>query len=862
MADSLQESQEEKVEQQRDEDIVVSNVVDFQVSEKLHCLYLFASKKRVKDIRSCLISALRGTKVKLVMKEIDIVRGKKSQNLLSDRLQKALLKEVEESKYDLVLASPPCSTFSRARSANSVGPPPLRSSQHPRGFPWLSRMAKAQVTSSNRLVDFTVKLLTAQLGQGPKHLIVLEHPEDLGRRGNGAVPASIWQWPAIQRLAAQEGVVCGALFQYDFGSEYLKPTRILTNISEAKSIVENGKAVFDQQGAYMGPLQKRDFQGPSLVGQDSGHFRTKGSEAWPTGLCTAIAGLACKVLAKDRVTIPKGGASGQVALTTPMALTTSPGSSWYLPCSTGSSASLVSGTAPTTSATRTPSTLSSTPPPIPPTPLTTPLTARARRRKATAIEISMIRKETPLEEGHHYIGRIAGCRGCKSIWANPFRIGVHGNREGVITLYKQHLVDSGLRQKILELSGKTLLCHCADNEACHGDVLLDALGNAQDVKPKKRKLFEESPDHFKGNLAESEVLLDYIEDGLPCRVGEIEIEDLPVLRASGTSRGGKGPTRASHFMGKDRGYEDGGGLCSPGRWPRGQRTVPNGVNKELLIQARALLVKSVGRTSAGADSPLTLMIKVAAGKFSTSPFDPDVVKEMTDIIAELLGSKEDRKTIDERQAFRLPLIADLLKSLGDPDWQFFEQLREGVPIGVGYDFPRTTAVFDEKLKWSLDQMHDPLGKEATNYRSVEGYEDQVRQLFLEEAAEGWMVELTDAEAEKEFGANLRVAALAVVVEAEKIRVVHDGTNKVHVNNCIRVTDQARSPTAGEIRSLMREKFAAKNGCKQFLLLGDVSKAHRRIKIRRQDWGFQACRLEPGKVWINAVGTYGISSAGY
>ena len=47
-----------------------------------------------------------------------------------------------------------------------------------------------------------------------------------------------------------------------------------------------------------------------------------------------------------------------------------------------------------------------------------------------------------------------------------------------------------------------------------------------------------------------------------------------------------------------------------------------------------------------------------------------------------------------------------------------------------------------------------------------------------------------------------------------------------------------------------------------MLLGDVAKAHRRVKVRREDWGLQACRLEPGKVWLNCVGTYGIACAGY
>ena len=116
-------------------------------------------------------------------------------------------------------------------------------------------------------------------------------------------------------------------------------------------------------------------------------------------------------------------------------------------------------------------------------------------------------------------------------------------------------------------------------------------------------------------------------------------------------------------------------------------------------------------------------------------------------------------------------------------------------------------------------------------------------------------------AKAEFGKDLHIAALAVVLEPEKIRVVHDGTNKIHINNCIRVRDRVMSPTPGELRALMREKYEKKNRCKQFILVGDVSLAHRRVKVRR-DWAFQACRLEPSSIWLNAVGTYGASSAGY
>ena len=147
-----------------------------------------------------------------------------------------------------------------------------------------------------------------------------------------------------------------------------------------------------------------------------------------------------------------------------------------------------------------------------------------------------------------------------------------------------------------------------------------------------------------------------------------------------------------------------------------------------------------------------------------------------------------------------------------------------------------------------------------NYASVEGHIRELEELFRQEQALGWMAELDEEEAKKTYGDRLFIAALGVVNEPGKIRVVHDGSNGVGVNHRIRPRDQTRSPGAGELRQLMREWAA--EGRKSFALAGDVSKAHRGIKIRREDWGFQACRLRPGKVWVNKVGTYGMGSAAY
>ena len=62
-----------------------------------------------------------------------------------------------------------------------------------------------------------------------------------------------------------------------------------------------------------------------------------------------------------------------------------------------------------------------------------------------------------------------------------------------------------------------------------------------------------------------------------------------------------------------------------------------------------------------------------------------------------------------------------------------------------------------------------------------------------------MEEMTDDGTRRRFGDDLYVAPLAIVKEPDKLRVIHDGSNKVHVNPRITVRDQIRFPGAGELR---------------------------------------------------------------
>lgn len=74
-----------------------------------------------------------------------------------------------------------------------------------------------------------------------------------------------------------------------------------------------------------------------------------------------------------------------------------------------------------------------------------------------------------------YIGR-------GSKFGNPYRIGVHGNRETVINKYEIHLnnlLDDGIItvNELADMYGFDLVCFCKPLP-CHGDVLMRYINEA------------------------------------------------------------------------------------------------------------------------------------------------------------------------------------------------------------------------------------------------------------------------------------------------------------------------------------------------------------------------------------------------
>lgn len=121
-------------------------------------LYLFSGAPRKADIREYLQNLADEQGFKLDMREVDIERGEHD-DLTKSSIWNSILQEIKSGKYQVVVLSPPCGTWSRVRFQwlTSPGPKPVRNWHHPWGFPWLSNKQMEQVSQANLFVTQTLE---------------------------------------------------------------------------------------------------------------------------------------------------------------------------------------------------------------------------------------------------------------------------------------------------------------------------------------------------------------------------------------------------------------------------------------------------------------------------------------------------------------------------------------------------------------------------------------------------------------------------------------------------------------------------------------------------------------------------------
>ena len=270
---------------------------------RMKVLYLFSGAQRKTSVTSVLQQLAKKQGIECEIHDVDI-QNSPEWDLTKGGAQSSLLQRIKSGEFDVVLITPPCSTWSRVRGANCRGPPMIRSRQYVWGFPWLSGKHSKDAELGNVLIEFMLDVLDA-LEQCPVtpagHVVLVfgEHPEDLGvayREEDGVLmdPASIWQLPRLRKHVEDPSplhLFTVVFNQCCWGAPYRKPTRLIANLEQLRSWGACDWPQFDAHGHYAGPVLSCQCK-PTVTLARSAHdagFRTSTTSSYPPQMDGALA---------------------------------------------------------------------------------------------------------------------------------------------------------------------------------------------------------------------------------------------------------------------------------------------------------------------------------------------------------------------------------------------------------------------------------------------------------------------------------------------------------------------------------------------------------------------------------------------
>ncbi len=363
---------------------------------------------------------------------------------------------------------------------------------------------------------------------------------------------------------------------------------------------------------------------------------------------------------------------------------------------------------------------------------------------------------------------------------------------------------------------------------------------------------------------------------LTLQKGDSDTEPDSDAQPAGAGHKGAGPPLRVGKGSKIRDLIDGGGLCSPGRWPpRARQRCSDGA----IIAIRAELQRQIVRLQSTAGRTCAQLFQAAAGgQLQESPFPSAVVDSIREYMHDQLRDSYGDFTSKPRegdvdQPIRVRLLQALMGRAQDPDLGSMDRLAVGVPLGVDVKLPRTPAVYPRKVKWSLAQQCDPMawdrpwgqGIWRDNYASTRGHEAEIARQQSEHVDKGLAEELTEAEVRRRWP-TASIASLGALEKTDangsvSVRLLFDATTGVDLNARIRVRDQEQTPGAPDIKRYQREQ--ARELFPTLGLTVDVRDAHRTVQIRQADWKHQLCRSRPGgAVTMYRCGVFGVASISY
>ena len=310
-------------------------------------------------------------------------------------------------------------------------------------------------------------------------------------------------------------------------------------------------------------------------------------------------------------------------------------------------------------------------------------------------------------------------------------------------------------------------------------------------------------------------------------------------------------------------FNDGCGLCSPGRWPPGRRNFQDGERGDF-IRKLAGVIRNF--THEVIPDPQRTFFALALGKLQVAPFSDSQMQALRARWFALLPSPGEAAVVPEGQPFFLHAVAQTARMMGEEDADILDtgpdNYCEGRMVGYGHTFPRVPLVFRPKIKERRYDESD-FKAENSNYESAKEHSQQIEVQFQEEEKMGFMFPLTEKEARRRYGERLRVASLgAIPKDDERVRVIFDATHFVKINNGITIQDRLEFPGPEASATVMEETLEAGHQL-MIAVAADIALAHRRFKHREEDIGLLGCKVEEdGPIWFNKVGTFGVACAAY
>ena len=314
---------------------------------------------------------------------------------------------------------------------------------------------------------------------------------------------------------------------------------------------------------------------------------------------------------------------------------------------------------------------------------------------------------------------------------------------------------------------------------------------------------------------------------------------------------------------KPSSFNDGCGLCSPGRWPPARRNFQTGSVKEFLGEL-ANLVKQFTHQYIG--DTQRMFFALSLGKMTQAPFDEQALQDLRERWFSMLPDPGEARQVPEGQPFFLRAIAQTARLTGEEDADILDSGEdnycEGRMVGYQHMFPRVPLVFRPKIK--TRQYDDSEFKALNdNYSSAKEHAEQIEVQFQEEEKMGFMFPLSLKEATRRYGERMRVASLGAIPKGDgRVRVIFDATHFVQINNEIGIQDRLEFPGPEASATLMDVTLEAGHRL-MIAVAADIALAHRRFKHREEDVGLLGCRVdEEGPIWFNRVGTFGVACAAY